>query len=261
MKTADEQHAASTSLFRVDGLTAVITGASRGIGGGCARLLAALGAHVVLVARSVRDLQTAVSEIEASGGSAEYWAIDLKSSLAEFKERISTLPALDILVNNAGINRPQSFFAVDTETFDELFNLNVRVSFFCAQIAAQRMVETKRSGSIVMISSQAGHVGLPDRSVYCSTKFAIEGMTKAIALEAAQFGIRVNTVAPTYVPTPMTEPMFRDPKFSEFVQANIPMGRMATVEEVAAAVAYLAAPASRIVTGTSLLVDGGWTMK
>jgi NAD(P)-dependent dehydrogenase (short-subunit alcohol dehydrogenase family) len=260
MKRAGEHTAAPTSLFRVDGLTAVVTGASRGIGEGCARLLAALGAHVVLVARNLRDLQIVVSEIEACGGSAEYWVLDLKS-LPEFKERVSSLPALDIFVNNAGINKPQSFFAVDTETFDELFNLNVRVSFFCAQIAAQRMVETRRAGSIVMISSQAGHVGLPDRSVYCSTKFAIEGMTKAIALEAAQFGIRVNTVAPTYVATPMTEPMFRDPKFSEFVQANIPMGRMATVEEVAAAVAYLAAPASRIVTGTSLLVDGGWTMK
>jgi NAD(P)-dependent dehydrogenase (short-subunit alcohol dehydrogenase family) len=247
-------------LFRLDGLTAIVTGASRGIGEGCARLLAECGAHVVLIARQEADLKRVTEEIRQAGGSAEYWRIDLRA-FDEFKERLTALPDLDILVNNVGINKPQHFLQVDTQTFDEIFNVNVKLSFFCAQAAASRMVETGRRGSIVMISSQSGHVALPERTVYCSTKFAMEGMTKSIALDLAKYGIRVNSVAPTFVATPLTTPFLANPQFKEYVESSIPLGRMATVEEVAAAVVYLASPASQMVTGTSLVVDGGWTMK
>jgi NAD(P)-dependent dehydrogenase (short-subunit alcohol dehydrogenase family) len=248
------------SLFRLDGLTAVVTGASRGIGEGCARLLASSGAHVVLIARQESDLKRVAEEIRSEGGSAEHWALDLRRS-DDFKERLQGLPAVDILVNNVGVNKPQHFLDVDRESFDEVFEINVKLSFFCAQAAASRMIETGRRGSIIMISSQSGHVALPERTVYCSTKFAMEGMTKSIALDLAKFGIRVNSVAPTFVATPLTTPFLANPQFREYVEASIPMGRMATVEEVAAAVVYLASPASGIVTGTSIVVDGGWTMK
>jgi NAD(P)-dependent dehydrogenase (short-subunit alcohol dehydrogenase family) len=247
-------------LFRLDGLTAIVTGASRGIGEGCARLLAECGAHVVLIARQEADLKRVTEEIRQGGASAEYWRIDLRA-FDEFKERLTGLPNLDILVNNVGINKPQHFLQVDTQTFDEIFNVNVKLSFFCAQAAASRMVETGRRGSIIMISSQSGHVALPERTVYCSTKFAMEGMTKSIALDLAKYGIRVNSVAPTFVATPLTTPFLANPQFKEYVESSIPLGRMATIEEVAAAVVYLASPASQMVTGTSLLVDGGWTMK
>jgi NAD(P)-dependent dehydrogenase (short-subunit alcohol dehydrogenase family) len=244
----------------LDGLTAVVTGASRGIGEGCARLLASSGAHVVLIARQESDLKRVAEEIRSEGGSAEHWALDLRRS-DDFKERLQGLPAVDILVNNVGVNKPQHFLDVDRESFDEVFEINVKLSFFCAQAAASRMIETGRCGSIIMISSQSGHVALPERTVYCSTKFAMEGMTKSIALDLAKFGIRVNSVAPTFVATPLTTPFLANPQFREYVEASIPMGRMATVEEVAAAVVYLASPASGIVTGTSIVVDGGWTMK
>jgi len=248
------------SLFRADGLTALVTGASRGIGEGCARLLASSGAHVVLIARQENHLKRVVDEIRAEGGSAEYWTLDLRS-LDGFKERLQGLPAVDVLVNNVGVNKPQHFLDVDPQTFDEVFEVNVKLSFFCAQAAASRMIETGRRGSIVMMSSQSGHVALPERTVYCSTKFAMEGMTKSIALDLAKFGIRVNSVAPTFVATPLTTPFLANPQFREYVEASIPLGRMATIEEVAAAVVYLASPASGIVTGTSIVVDGGWTMK
>jgi NAD(P)-dependent dehydrogenase (short-subunit alcohol dehydrogenase family) len=247
-------------LFRLDGLTAIVTGASRGIGEGCARLLASSGAHVVLIARKKTDLQRVADEIREGGHSAEHWAMDLRSH-EDFKRRLQMLATLDILVNNVGMNKPQHFLQVDEETFDEVFEVNVRLSFFCAQAAASRMVETGRRGSIVMISSQSGHVALPERTVYCSTKFAMEGMTKSMALDLAKFGIRVNSVAPTFVATPLTTPFLANPQFREYVEGSIPLGRMATVEEVAAAVVYLSSPASQIVTGTSIVVDGGWTMK
>ncbi|MFL6416538.1 MAG: SDR family NAD(P)-dependent oxidoreductase [Bryobacteraceae bacterium] len=248
------------SLFRLDGLTAIVTGASRGIGESCAKLLASSGARAVLVARQENDLKRVTEKIRADGGEAEYWPMDLRR-FDEFRERLRELPAVDILVNNVGVNKPQHFLQVDTQTFDEVFETNVKLSFFCAQAAASRMVETGRRGSIVMISSQSGHVALPERTVYCATKFAMEGMTKSIALDLAKFGIRVNSVAPTFVATPLTTPFLANPQFREYVEANIPLGRMATVEEVAAAVVYLASPASQIVTGTSIAVDGGWTMK
>jgi len=172
---------------------------------------------------------------------------------------INTLPQLDILVNNAGGNRPTPFLEVTRQDFDWLIDLNVRSLFFASQAAIRKMVQLGTKGSVINMSSQSGHVGLPKRTVYCLTKHAIEGFTKALALEAAPFGIRVNSVAPTFVRTPMTEDYFANPDFAEFVHTRIPLGRCATPEDVADAVAFLASDAASSITGTSLRVDGGWT--
>jgi NAD(P)-dependent dehydrogenase (short-subunit alcohol dehydrogenase family) len=213
-----------------------------------------------LVARDASVLAGLQAEIQAGGGSAESWALDVTDQQA-LAERMAQLPRLDILLNNAGTNKPQACLDVDVSTFDFVFNLNVRAAFFAAQAAAKRMVELGRPGSIIMTSSQAGHVGLPKRVVYCGTKFALEGIVKVMALELAPRGIRVNSIAPTFVETPMTRPYFEDPAFRDYVQQNIPLGRMASIDEVAAAALYLASRESAMVTGTSLLVDGGWTAK
>jgi len=162
-------------------------------------------------------------------------------------------------VNNAGGNRPTPFLEVTRQDFDWLIDLNVRSLFFASQAAIRKMVQLGTKGSVINMSSQSGHVGLPKRTVYCLTKHAIEGFTKALALEAAAFGIRVNSVAPTFVRTPMTEDYFADPDFAEFVHTRIPLGRCATPEDVADAVAFLASDAASSITGTSLRVDGGWT--
>jgi NAD(P)-dependent dehydrogenase (short-subunit alcohol dehydrogenase family) len=176
-----------------------------------------------------------------------------------FSSLINELDRLDILVNNAGGNRPAPFLDVTREDFDRLVDLNVRSLFFASQAALRKMVQLGVKGSIINMSSQMGHVGLPRRTVYCLTKHAVEGLTKALALEAAPFGIRVNTVAPTFVRTPMTEGYFADDQFTEFVHSHIPLGRCATPEDVADAVTFLASDAASSVTGTSLRVDGGWT--
>lgn len=177
----------------------------------------------------------------------------------DFPARIRALPRLDGLVNNAGTNRLQPLPEVDTATLDHLLHLNVRSAFLVSQAAAIRMLELQRGGSIVHISSQMGHVGGPKRSVYCMTKHAIEGLTKAMAIELAPAGIRVNAVAPTIVETSMTAPFFEDPSYRAFALATIPMGRVAQPEDVAEAVVYLSSPAAGLVTGTSLRVDGGAT--
>jgi NAD(P)-dependent dehydrogenase (short-subunit alcohol dehydrogenase family) len=178
--------------------------------------------------------------------------------LDAFASLINRLDRIDILVNNAGGNRPTPFLEVTRQDFDWLVEVNVRSVFFASQVAVRKMIQTKVRGSIINMSSQMGHVGLPKRTVYCLTKHAIEGFTKALALEAAPFGIRVNTVAPTFVLTPMTEAYFADPEFSDFVHSRIPLGRCATPEDVANAVAFLASDTAASITGTSLRVDGGW---
>jgi len=172
--------------------------------------------------------------------------------------RIEALARLDVLVNNAGTNRPQAFLEVTDDALDSLLELNVRAAYRVARSAARVMAKAGR-GSIIHMSSQMGHVGSPQRSVYCMTKHAIEGLSKAMAIELAPLGIRVNTVAPTFVDTPLTRPFFENPAFTEFVMRMIPAKRLGTLDEVAAAVLYLASPASGIVTGTSLRLDGGWT--
>ena len=235
----------------------VITGASRGIGRGCARAFGIQGAEVVLVARKLDELQRAVDEIVSEGGCASAVACDVTNA-EEVRSLFGGLGRCDVLINNAGMNRPQPFLNVDLATLDELLSLNVRSMFIAAQAAARLMAQ-RRCGVIVNMSSQMGHVGAANRSVYCTTKHAIEGLTKALAVELAPLGIRVNAVAPTYVETPLTRPFLENEAFRGEVLQRIPLGRIGTVAEVVAAVMFLASPAASLITGTSLLVDGGYT--
>ena len=233
---------------------ALVTGAGRGIGRACAEGLAQAGARVIAVARSENDL----AELRAhESGRIETLQGDVTSDA--FIERIESIQGLSILVNNAGGNRPQPFVDVDTESLDFIIDLNVRSAFRVAQAAAKAMLQQGIAGSIVNMSSQMGHVGSPNRTVYCMTKHAIEGLTKAMAVELAPNSIRVNTVAPTFVETPLTKPMLEDPEFKDFVFGMIPLKKLATYDDIVAAVLYLVSPGAGMVTGTSLRVDGGWT--
>jgi NAD(P)-dependent dehydrogenase (short-subunit alcohol dehydrogenase family) len=239
------------------GRTALVTGAGRGIGRGCALALAAVGADVVLVSRSPDELAEVAREARALGRAARPVALDVTDAKS-IRHLIHELPALDVLVVSAGANIPEPLLDVSEEHLDALIELNVRATFVTLQAAARRMVETG-SGSIVLISSQMGHVGAAGRTVYCTTKHAVEGLTKAAAVELAPHGVRVNAVAPTFVATPMTAPFLADADFRAEVEARIPLGRLGRVEDVSAGVAFLASDAAALVTGTSLLVDGGWT--
>jgi NAD(P)-dependent dehydrogenase (short-subunit alcohol dehydrogenase family) len=244
--------------FRLDGKTALVTGAGRGIGRATALALAGAGAELVLVSRTPHELAEVAREIAQNGGRARTMPFDVTDTGA-VREAFAGLAALDILINNAGVNRPQPFLEVDEETLDQLLGLNVRAAFLVAQAAARRMVAAG-GGVIVNVSSQMGHVGSErDRTVYVMTKHALEGLTKAMAAELAPKGVRVAAIAPTFIATPLTEPFFRSAEFRQWVIDRIPLRRIGTVDEVAAAIVFLASPAAALVTGSSLLVDGGWT--
>jgi NAD(P)-dependent dehydrogenase (short-subunit alcohol dehydrogenase family) len=236
---------------------AVVTGAGRGLGRGCALALAAHGAEVVVVARNLQEIRSVADEICSAGGVARAVSCDVTRD-ADIRGLFASLDRCDILINNAGANRPQPFLEVEIETLDEIFALNVRAMFVAAQAAA-RLMSRARSGVIINMSSQMGHIGAVNRTVYCMAKHAIEGLTKAMAVELGPLGIRVNAVAPTYVETPMTRPYFEDEAFRQDVLRRIPLGRIGTIQEVVAAVVFLASPAASLITGTSLLVDGGYT--
>lgn len=238
----------------LDGQVALVTGAGKGIGRACALALAAEGAHVIAVARTPADLDRLAAD--APAGSIEVWAEDVRDDA--LYSRIRALPRLDVLVNNAGTNKLQPVLDVDDDTLDMLIALNIRAAFKVAQAAASVMAR-QGSGSIVNISSQMGHVGGPRRTVYAMTKHAIEGMTKSMAIDLAPHKVRVNAVAPTVVETPMTAPFFLDPAYRAAAMASIPLKEVLQPEDVAAAVVYLASPGARLVTGTSLRVDGGAT--
>jgi NAD(P)-dependent dehydrogenase (short-subunit alcohol dehydrogenase family) len=249
---------ATNEPFRVDGKTALVTGAGRGIGRATALALAAAGADLVLVSRTASELDEVAGAIRSGGGRAQPLVLDVTRSDA-VRAAFAGLGRLDILVNNAGINRPQPFLEVDEPTLDLLLGLNVRGAFIVAQ-AATRLMVTNGSGVIINVSSQMGHVGSErDRTVYVMTKHALEGLTKAMAVELAPKGVRVVSVAPTFVETPLSKPFLDDPDTRRWILGRIPLGRVGTVEEVASAVVFLASPAAALVTGSSLLVDGGWT--
>jgi NAD(P)-dependent dehydrogenase (short-subunit alcohol dehydrogenase family) len=248
--------------FGLAGRVALVTGAGRGLGRGIADALATAGAEVWLLARTGTEVERAAAAIRAAGGRAVPVACDVTDSQA-LARVIAGMPALDVLVNNAGSNIPEPFVDVSEAHLDRLLDLNVRAAFLVAQAGARRMLadadRRTRGGAIVNMSSQMGHVGAAGRSVYCLTKHAIEGLTKAMAIELAPHGVRVNSLAPTFVETPLTAPMLARPEFSKWVHDRIPLGRVGTLEEVAAAALFLASPAASLVTGTSLVVDGGWT--
>ena len=247
-----------TPSFRLEGRRALVTGAGRGIGRAAAAALAEAGAHVVLASRTAAELEALAEAIRAAGGSAEPLVLDA-ADVAASHAAIAAQPAFDILVNNAGTNRPASFLEVTLEDYEAVTDLNVRAAFFVAQAVVRRMVEAGMRGSIVNVSSQMGHVGGENRTVYCATKHAIEGLTKAMAIDLAPHGIRVNTLGPTFVRTPMTAPFFANPEFRAKTLARIPLGRLGQVEDLMGAMVFLASDASALMTGTSLTVDGGWT--
>jgi len=246
------------SSASLDGMTALVTGAGRGLGLGIAQAMAAAGAAVMLVSRSAEELERAAAEIAAAGGSASAAVCDVTDAAA-FGRLVERMDDLDALVNNAGINVPQPFVDVEEETLDRILRVNVRAAFLAAQAAARRMIARGGGGAILNVTSQMGHVGAANRSAYCTSKHAVEGLTKALAVELAPHAIRVNAVAPTYVETPMTAPFLADAAFRDDVVARIPLGRVGRIAEVAAGVVFLASPAASLITGTSLVIDGGYT--
>ncbi len=247
-----------TPSFRLDGRRALVTGAGRGIGLALAAALAEAGAAVTLVARSAEEIEAGATAVRAAGGQAEAACLDV-SDLAVTERFFAERPAFDVLVNNAGTNRPKPMQDVSEADYDAVLGLNVKAAFFVAQGCARRMLAEGVRGSLIHIGSQMGHVGGPNRSLYCASKWALEGMSKAFALDLAAHGIRSNTIAPTFIETVMTRPFFADETFRQSVLAKIKLGRIGQVEDVMGAAVFLASDASALVTGTSLVVDGGWT--
>lgn len=244
--------------FRLDGKRALVTGAGRGIGLAAAQALARAGAAVTLVARNASELQDGVAAIRAGGGDAESLVLDV-TDVDALRRALDRQPAYHVVLNNAGTNRPKPFIEVSCDDFDAISALNFRAAFFVAQAAARAMVTSGRQGSIINMSSQMGHVGGDRRSVYCATKHAIEGLTKAMAIELGPHGIRVNTLCPTFIETPMTRPFFEDAEFSRQVLGKIKLGRVGRVDDLLGAILFLAGDASSLMTGSALMVDGGWT--
>jgi NAD(P)-dependent dehydrogenase (short-subunit alcohol dehydrogenase family) len=244
--------------FRLDGKRALVSGAGRGIGLAAAAALAEAGAAVTLAARSGGEIAAAAAAIAARGHEAQTRVIDV-TDLEAVRTWLASVPPFDILFNNAGTNRPAPFIEVSVEDFDFVFELNVRAAFFVAQGVARRLVAAGRPGSIINVSSQMGHVGGARRSVYCASKHALEGLTKAMAIELAPHRIRVNTLSPTFIETPLTRPFFENDAFRRDVLSKIKLGRLGQVEDLTGAVVFLASDASALMTGASLVIDGGWT--
>lgn len=241
------------------GMHVVITGASRGIGRGCSLGFTAAGAIVHLISRTQSELEQLESEISSRGLKAFIYALDVTDT-QEVQRVFDRLPRCDVLINNAGGNKPEPFVDVDSVTLDHYIDLNIKSVFQVSQ-AAVRLMLRQKGGAIVNMSSQMGHVGAVNRTLYCMTKHAIEGLTKAMAVELASHNIRVNSVCPTFVETPLSAGFFEDADFKRSVLEQIPLGRIGTVEEVVAAVLFLASPQASLITGSGLLVDGGWTAK
>jgi NAD(P)-dependent dehydrogenase (short-subunit alcohol dehydrogenase family) len=249
---------AKAPSFRLDGKRALVTGAGRGIGLAAAGALADAGAHVTLAARTREEIEAAAQAIRARGQQADALVLDV-TDLAATQQAVAAAEPFHVLVNNAGTNRPRPLLEVTVDDYDAIMGLNVRAAYFVAQAVARRLVEAKQPGSIVNISSQMGHVGAARRTVYCASKHAMEGFTKAMAIELAPHAIRVNSVGPTFLETPLTRPFFENPAFKAEVLSRIKLGRLGQLDEVTGAIVFLASDASSLMTGSALVVDGGWT--
>jgi NAD(P)-dependent dehydrogenase (short-subunit alcohol dehydrogenase family) len=247
-----------TVSFRLDGRRALVTGAGRGIGLTAAAALAEAGAHVTLAARTVAEIEEAAAAIRARGQQADALALDV-TDIDAVRAALAARAPYQVLVNNAGMNRPKMLPDVTVDDFDAIMGLNVRAAFFMAQTVAKRLLDEKMPGSIINISSQMGHVGAARRTVYCASKHAMEGFTKAMAVELAPNNIRVNSLGPTFLETPMTKPFFENKAFRDEVLGKIKLGRLGQLEELTGAIVFLASDASSLMTGSALVLDGGWT--
>ena len=250
--------------YNLKNKTAIVTGAGKGIGRACAIALAEAGANLVIISRTKKDLDQVSKVIKKLKVKCKSYVCDI-TNYNQIKDIINKQSKIDILVNNAGNNIPDHFTKVKTKNMEYLVKINTIATFNLAQLCALKMLKSKNrkkiGGAIVNMSSQMGHVGGPIRSVYNMTKFGLEGLTKGMSIDLAKYNIRVNTICPTFVVTPMTKKFFKDKKFIKEVLGNIPLGRFAELSDVATAVVYLASDAASMITGTSLLVDGGWTAR
>ncbi len=248
-----------TPSFQLDGRRALITGGGRGIGLAAAAALAEARAHVTLAARTKSEIEEAADTILSEGGSADAIVLDMLDTAA-VKDAVAAAKPFYILINNAGTNRPKTMADTTEEDFDAILDLNLRAAYFVAQAVTNKMLAAKIQGSVINISSQMGHVGGPLRTVYCSSKWAVEGFTKSLAMELGPHGIRVNSIAPTVIETPLAKEMLKDSEFRNAVISKIKLGRIGEVEDLMGAIVFLASDAARMITGASLLIDGGWTI-
>ena len=250
--------------YNLKNKTAVVTGAGKGLGRACAIALAEAGANLIIISRTKKDLDEVSRKIKKLKSKCKSYACDI-TNYNEVKKIINKQAKIDILVNNAGNNIPEHFTKVKTKNMEFLVKINTIATFNIAQLCTLKMIKSKNrkkiGASIVNISSQMGHVGGPIRSVYNMNKWGLEGLTKGMSLDLAKYNIRVNTVCPTFVVTPMTKKFLKNKKFKRDTLNNIPLGRFAELSEVASSVVFLASDAASMITGTSLLVDGGWTAK
>ena len=247
-----------TPSFRLDGKTALITGASSGIGRAAAVALAEVGAHVTVAARRADALDQLVAELQDAGHSARAQVMDV-ANIPETQQLVSELGPFDILLNSAGLARRSPAVYTKEPDFDAVSDWHVKGAYFLTQAVAKGLIAAGRSGSLMNISSQMAHVGGIDRAVYCATKHAVEGFTKTMAIEFGKHDIRVNTICPTFILTQLTQATFNDPEKRAWVERQIKLNRVGQVEDIMGASVFLASDAAAMITGTSLLVDGGWT--
>ena len=247
-----------TPSFSLANKNAVVVGASSGIGLACAVALADYGARVTLAARRTKNIKELAEKLNKKGCDASILDLDI-SNLENIEENLLSKGPYDVLVNSAGIAKHSLSKNTNVSDFDEVLNVNLKGAFFLTRTVANQLLKDKKSGSLINISSQMGIVGGLERSVYCASKHAVEGFTKAMAIEYGPYGIRINTICPTFILTDLTRPTFEDSKKRKWIEEKIKLGRVGKVEDIMGAVIYLASDASSLVTGSALMVDGGWT--